>query len=292
MISNNSSNILGYDTPSLCESPPLKQEVLGGKCRFAHEPAKRGMRAGPITPQLNTNQGDFFAKINATLPGIFLALPPLINSNRLILPKIRYKPLKEPMKDALKLTPIPSAARTGAVLGIILALLLSLGLTRTARAQGEVASGIISSTGTGPYTYNISFSDGSAASVPIGSVWYAWTPGNFYLPAGLSSAFAPVGWTAHIFGASIQYTANSSASYIPIGGLQTGFGYIATFSPATLAAAPNSGLSVAYSGDLGPDNGTEFTVAPGVVPEPSSLALLVVGAAGWFCFARRKHRAA
>ena len=168
---------------------------------------------------------------------------------------------------------------------VVVKIVLVVGLTAliapSARAQGEIASGIVTSSGSGPYTYNLSITDAPGATSPIGSVWYAWVPGGFFLPTTPTSASAPAGWTASIQGTSIQFVASGSSAYITAGKTLSGFSYQATFSPSQLAAAANSGESVAYSGALFSDGGNTFTVQPGPVPEPSSVALLAVGALGW-----------
>ena len=158
--------------------------------------------------------------------------------------------------------------------GFIAALLLAAGAATTTYGQGEIASGTLSGSGSGPYLYNLTFSDSPYATSPIGSVWYAWVPGEFYLPGTPSSASAPTGWTATVFANSVQFVANSSAYDIQPGQSLSGFGYQASFSPAQLAAAANSGLAVAYSGGLFSDGGNTFTVATVTVPEPSTLALI------------------
>jgi hypothetical protein len=170
----------------------------------------------------------------------------------------------------------------------ILTLVIAAGAATLAHAQGQLASGTVSGTGSGTYTYSLSFSDASGATSPIGSVWYSWIPGFFYLPGTPTSASAPTGWTATVSSHSVQYVASSSSFDILAGQTLSGFGYQATFSPAQLAAAPNSGESVAYSGGLFSDSGDTFTVS--AVPEPSTLALVATGAAGVFCLGRRKMK--
>src|SRR5689334_15264596 len=85
-----------------------------------------------------------------------------------------------------------STGRT--TLAIFSGILLVLATALSARAQGQLPSGTISSSGTGPYTYNLAFSDSGVAASPIGSVWYAWVPGQFYLPGTPTGASAPSGW--------------------------------------------------------------------------------------------------
>jgi hypothetical protein len=176
-----------------------------------------------------------------------------------------------------------SAASVGKIL---LWFVLSVVIVPSLFSQGQVANGTISSSGTGPYFYSLSFSDAPGSTAPIGSVWYAWVPGFFYLPGPPSSASAPVGWTANISGHSIQFVANSSADDILPGRSLSGFSYLASFTPAQLAAASNSGLSVAYSAGLFSDSGFTFTVQ--AVPEPSMGILFVSGAIGLLLSARRK----
>lgn len=160
---------------------------------------------------------------------------------------------------------------------ILLGCVLAIGTVTFVHAQGQVASGTIAGSGSGPYSYSLTFSDAAGATSPIGSVWYSWIPGQFFLPGVPTSASAPAGWTATIQSDSVQYVASSSADYIAAGSSLSGFGYQATFSPAQLAAAPNSGESDAYSAGLFSDGGDIFTVQ--AVPEPSGQALLLLGAA-------------
>jgi len=178
---------------------------------------------------------------------------------------------------------------TSAVRKVLLSAILAIGTAGSIHAQGQIGNGTIGGAGSGPYTYSLSFGDAAGATSPIGSVWYAWIPGQFFLPSVPTSALAPAGWTATIFSQSVQYVANSPANDIQPGQMLSGFGYQATFSPAQLAAAPNSAESVAYSGGLFSDAGNTFNVV--VVPEPSTLALLIPGAIGLCLVARRKLRA-
>ncbi len=193
------------------------------------------------------------------------------------------------MKNALQSKLIRSTGITAAG-RILFGLMLVAGTATSVHAQGQIASGTISGSGSGPYTYNLSFSDAADSLSPVGSVWYAWIPGFEYLPGLPTSAAAPAGWTATISGDSIQFVASSPANDIQAGSSLAGFSYQAAFSPAQLAAAPNSGVSVAYSGGLFSDAGDTFTVE--TVPEPSTLALLICGATGLSLVGRRRLRAA
>jgi len=181
------------------------------------------------------------------------------------------------MKDATK-----TASR------LVAALMLTTAPPLSAYAQGLIASGVVSGSGGGPYSYTLSFSDGSGATSPIGYIWYAWTPGNFYLPGVPTSASAPSGWTANVDSTSVQFSANSSANYIQPGGTLSGFGYQANFSPAQLAAQPNGGTSVAYAAGLFSSPNETFSVTGPAAPEPSTLSLVFSCAAGAGILWRRR----
>jgi hypothetical protein len=166
---------------------------------------------------------------------------------------------------------------TKAAARILLGFVLAAGTVNTIRAQGQVASGTLESSGSGPFVFDLSFADAAGATSPIGSVWYAWIPGHFYLPGVPTSATAPAGWTATVSGDSIQFVADSPANDIAPGQSLSWFSYDAGFTPAELAAAPDAGVSDAYSAGLFSDAGNIFTVQS--VPEPSGQVLLLAGAA-------------
>lgn len=176
--------------------------------------------------------------------------------------------------NKMSLSPFVPLANT--VLRIFTGFLAVAGMITLVHAQGELASGTLTGSGSGLYIYSLTFSDAAGAASPVGSIWYAWIPGEFYLPGTPTSASAPAGWTASIVNNSIQYVADSAADDITAGQSLAGFGYQATFSPAQLAAATDSGVSVAYSAGLFSDDGDTFTVQ--AVPEPSGRILLCLGA--------------
>lgn len=189
-----------------------------------------------------------------------------------------------------KMSPTTFSFLTKTAKRILLGGLLVTAAVGQVHAQGQVASGTILGSGSGPYVYNLTFSDAPGATSPIGSIWYAWVPGSFYLPSAPTSASAPAGWTANISGNSVQFVASSPANYITAGQSLSGFSYQATFSPAQLAAAPNSGRSDAYSAGLFSDAGDIFVVQ--AAPEPSGQILLLAGATSLWLIRRRKVRTA
>src|ERR1035437_478849 len=119
------------------------------------------------------------------------------------------------MNNASQSNSIRPAGITGAAGRILLSLILAAGTAASVHAQGEIGSGTISGSGSGPYTYSLSFSDAPRATSPIGSVWYGWTTSGFFFPGNPTSASGPTSWAAALHGQFRQYTANSSARYIP-----------------------------------------------------------------------------
>ena len=83
---------------------------------------------------------------------------------------------------------------------LFLGLLLAAGTAGSLEAQTILASGQLSAAagGGGTWDYTMIISDSASATSPIGSFWFAWVPGQFYLPTNPSSASGPTGWTANI----------------------------------------------------------------------------------------------
>jgi len=169
--------------------------------------------------------------------------------------------------------------------------------TVASHAQGILASGTLVGVpaGGGLYDYTLTLSDGAGASSSIEGFWYAWIPGHFFLPSVPSSAGPGTsGWTATVDGNSIQYQGNAGNAIAP--GHSAIFTFVSTDSPATLAGTSGGfpiGDSTAYNGTISfsvspPDE--QFTVMS-VIPEPSTLGLLLAGSLGWLVAGRRKLRA-
>ena len=168
---------------------------------------------------------------------------------------------------------------------LILSVLLALGTTSVAWAQGESASGTVSGSFNGSsYDYTITLNN-TSSSIAIGSFWYSWTPSIppfFYLPSTPSGATAPAGWSASVDGNSIQYS-SSGTPLAPLQSIQ--FHYNASFTPAQLTG--NAGYSYVYSGGIEGDAGAFVNIQ--TVPEPVSLGFLAVGGLG-LALARWKLR--
>jgi hypothetical protein len=162
------------------------------------------------------------------------------------------------------------------------------GTTATLHGQIIDASGQVSgvAAGGGLYDYTLSIKEGSDTTTPIASFWYSWVPGGFFLPSDPTSAAGPSGWSATPVLNSIQFASGSGATDIAPGTTKT-FSFVASFSPAQLASAPNSGITYAYAGAV--DNSTPneaFTVTE-IVPEPAATSLFAMSLAGWLAWQGR-----
>jgi hypothetical protein len=167
----------------------------------------------------------------------------------------------------------------------------------------EDPSGTITTVSTSPnFSYAMTFKDASDATLPIGTVWFAWVPGEDFLATSPLSETSPAGWTVGAVthagatdGYAIQWVASSAARDIPIGGSLSGFGFTTADSPASIDGKspffPTTPVltTFAYSGGPFSDAGTQFTVASASpVPEPASLAVAVLPVA---MLLRRRRRA-
>jgi hypothetical protein len=159
-------------------------------------------------------------------------------------------------------------------------------------SQAQSVVGTISSqqVSANNWLYTITLTD--TGSTPIGSLWYAWTPDVspfFYLPGTPTDISGTDGWTGSAVENSIQYVDGVNGSLAS--GQSVDLTYEASFSPTQLAAAPNSGLSVAYNGPIeGGPSTPDFTITPVATPEPSSVGLFAAGCLGLALVGSQKLR--
>ncbi|HEX4123656.1 MAG TPA: hypothetical protein VHY37_02955 [Tepidisphaeraceae bacterium] len=147
----------------------------------------------------------------------------------------------------------------------------------------EVPSGTISTVSSGASnTYAVTIQDGATATDPIGTVWFAWVPGNDFLATSPTADTSPTGWTVNAIthggpsdGYAIQWVASSSTYDIPIGGSLSGFGFATADSSSAIDGDsifyPGTPVLTTFAYSAGPfsDAGTEFVVTP--APEPTAL---------------------
>ena len=177
-----------------------------------------------------------------------------------------------------------------------LGIVLSVGMLASPAFAGPIldptATVQSSDLGGGEFDYKITLTNSASSPAPIGTFWYSWVPGKDFLDKAPLSVTSPTGWTNMVTnegsadGFAIQWVANPAN--VPANVLAAGksltFEFTSTETPAQLMG--NSpffppipeGTSFVYSGAPFSDPGTEFVVtAASTVPEPSSLALALVG---------------
>src|SRR5690349_17217073 len=144
------------------------------------------------------------------------------------------------------------------------------------QARGALSAAAVSSSRQQDfYTYHYSITLRDTGTTPIGTFWYAWTPGQDYLPGMPSNVFSPAGWSSYLEagydGYSIEWSANSPMSS---GQSLSGFDFEIDAPPLYINGNSPSfpgipvGTSYVYSGSAFSDGGFSFRVAP--LPEPAS----------------------
>jgi Hint domain len=102
-------------------------------------------------------------------------------------------------------------------------------------ASGSVA---VSQTGSSQWQYTITLND--TGSTTIGTLWFAWVPGQDFLATSPDTISAPAGWTAIVThggssdGYAIQFVASSTSSYIQPGGSLSGFSFVSSDPPSSV----------------------------------------------------------
>ena len=159
-------------------------------------------------------------------------------------------------------------------------------------AAAEAASATFSSTQLSPTSWQYSLTLDDTGTTPLGTFWFAWVPGKDFMATAPSGIDSPSGWSAITThagaadGFAIQWKAGVGALLDP-GQSLTGFMSDSSMSPAEMMGDspffPGTPVTTTfvYSGAPFSDAGFEFTVssvAAAAVPEPSSLALMALGA--------------
>ena len=169
-----------------------------------------------------------------------------------------------------------------------LGFLLALGTAATGQAQTIAANAEISGVAAGVgYDYTITLNNTGGSTSPIETFWFGWVPGEDFLPTSPTSVTPPTGWTDAIThmsagdGYAIQYV--TSTAPISPGSSQT-FSFESADSPAAINGNspfyPSTPVGTSFLYEGAPFSGAseQFVVQP--APEPSSVAIIMLGALG------------
>jgi hypothetical protein len=150
-------------------------------------------------------------------------------------------------------------------------------LEKRALLANITPSAVINSTPDGSdFDYTITLTNSSSSTSGIGTFWYAWVPGEDFLATRPISVTPPTGWSDQITnvgskdGFAIEYTANSSASYLAPG-KSLNFMFKSADTPASVNGNsvfyPTTPVGTSFVYPQGPfsDSGHEFVVAPALV---------------------------
>ena len=155
------------------------------------------------------------------------------------------------------------------------------------------------------YTYDLALTNTSSDSSTVGTFWFSWKPTQSYMADNPISVSSPTSWedgpdSKSVIpgenGASIEWQATDSGSYLAAGNTLNGFSFTTADSPSSVfgnsiyfPGAPVLNSQVFHAGpfsDSPPSlNGYAFTVQ--VVPDPATLALLALAGTGLLLVARR-----
>jgi hypothetical protein len=171
-------------------------------------------------------------------------------------------------------------------------------LASTAQADGQTQ-----------YTYDLTLSNTSTDGSTVGTFWFAWIPGQSYLASNPIRVTAPSGWedgpdsqsVGGILGekgASIEWQATGSASYLQAGHMLQGFTFTTLDSPSSVFGDsiyfPGTPVLTSQVYHAGPfsdtatyPNGYKFLVQ--VTPEANALPLLAAASIGALMITRRSH---
>jgi len=164
-----------------------------------------------------------------------------------------------------------------------LALAVAAALTASivsSHAQSATAtiSGVAEAGGTYDYTITLL----NTGSGNLNSFWYAWTQSGNNLAVDPTTPGNSLGWANNLDANSIQWVNSSGTALAP--GQSGAFSFVSTTDPIAITTAP-SGESVAYVNGIDFSQGSAghstavFSPVLEETPEPSSLALLVIGSA-------------
>lgn len=185
----------------------------------------------------------------------------------------------------------------------LVAALAAVSISASTRAE-IVASATISAAADGPnFDYTIRLTNLAASTLNVETFWYAWVPGEDFLPTSPFDIVSPTGWTAAIThfpdvptnGYAIQWkTLDSPSAFDLTPGNSLDFKFSSADAPAQLAGLSPFfpgvpvGRSVLYEGQ--PFQGASLTFEVRSVPEPSTWIMTMLGGFGCLAVGRARRR--
>ncbi len=152
---------------------------------------------------------------------------------------------------------------------------LALALSPSAGAA-ETAAGVLvyQQVNASTFRYNIHLQD--TGTTNVGTLWYAWVPGEDFLAASPTNIVSPTGWVAAVThggssdGFAIQWVNTSGP--LTAGNTLSGFGFDSLSTPAQLSGnsqffpATPVGTTFIYAGAPLGDAGSQFQILPTSTP--------------------------
>jgi hypothetical protein len=176
-------------------------------------------------------------------------------------------------------------------------------LAALAANAAEVGTATITSTQISPGNFQYSLTLNDTGTTKLGTFWFAWIPGDNFMPVSPTGITSPAGWQAIITtggpsnGSAIQWTAQAPADDLAAGSSLSGFSFDSTLTLAQLespsAGSPADPVATAfvYSGAPFSDAGFQLVAQPAATvatPEPSDFILSALGIGAFVIGLRRR----
>ena len=175
----------------------------------------------------------------------------------------------------------------------LLAVAVAGGCATAVSGHAQDATATISSVAAGGGIFDYTITLDNTGSDNLNDFWYGWIQFENDLPSDPSNAGNSLGWANVLDSNSIQWENNSGTALTP--GQSGTFTFDSTSSPTAITTSP-SGESVAYVNGIDFSQGSSghstpiFSPTLVAAPEPSSMALLTIGALSLLATGWRKLR--